>query len=76
MTLKEIYEQHHGKVACYKGEEIGAYLAGYCGDKYLILGFKDETGWILAFNTDVNVDEVYESYRFAKLKYLEVIKHQ
>lgn len=34
------------------------------------------TECILAFNTDVNVDEVYESYRFAKLKYLEVIKHQ
>lgn len=21
MTLKEIYEQHHGKVACYKGKK-------------------------------------------------------
>ena len=44
MTLKEIYEQHHGKVACYKGEEIGAFLAGYCGDKYLILGLRMRLG--------------------------------
>lgn len=27
MTLKEIYEQHHGKVACYKGEEIDAFFS-------------------------------------------------
>ena len=40
-----------------------------------VLGFYNDKGCILAFNTDVNVDEVYESYRFAKLKYLEVVKH-
>lgn len=76
MTLKEIYEQHHGKVACYKGEEIGAYLAGYVGEKYIILGFHDYTGCILRFTARVNktLDGVYTSYRFAKLKYLEVIE--
>lgn len=70
MTLKEIYEQHHGKVACYKGEEIGAFLAGYCGDKYLILGFKDETGCIRQFTPNVVVDNGYVSYRFAKADYV------
>lgn len=60
----------------YKGNDIGAYVAGYVEEKYIILGFYADKGYILAFNTDVNVDEVYESYRFAKLKYLEVIKHQ
>lgn len=70
MTLKEIYEQHHGKVACYKGKKIGAFLAGYCGDKYLILGFKDETGYIRKFTPNVVVDDGYVSYRFAKEKYV------
>nr|DAN89345.1 MAG TPA: hypothetical protein [Caudoviricetes sp.] len=70
MTLKEIYEQHHGKVACYKGEEIGAFLAGYCGDKYLILGFKDETGWIRKFTPNVVVDNGYVSYRIASADYV------
>nr|DAQ65920.1 MAG TPA: hypothetical protein [Bacteriophage sp.] len=65
-----------GEPVLYKGKDIGAYVAGYVEEKYIILGFYDDKGCILAFNTDVNVDEVYESYRFAKLKYLEVIKHQ
>ena len=60
----------------YKDNDIGAYVAGYVDDKYIILGFYDDKGCILAFNTRVNVDMVYVSYRFAKLKYLRIIEHE
>lgn len=57
--------------------DIGAYVAGYIEDKYIILGFDDYTGCILCFTSKVkNLCGIYHSYRFAKLKYLEVIKHQ
>ena len=75
MTNEEFFYAHLGERVLYKGKDIGAYVAGYIEDKYIILGFFDNKGCILAFNTDVNVDEMYESYRFAKLKYLEVVKH-
>ena len=75
MMNKEFFNAYRGEPVLYKGKDIGAYVAGYVEEKYIILGFYDNKGCILAFNTDVNVDEVYESYRFAKLKYLEVVKH-
>ena len=75
MTNEEFYNAHLGKRVLYKGKDIGAYVAGYIEDKYIILGFYDDKGCILAFNTDVNVDILYVSYRFAKLKYLEAIEH-
>lgn len=46
------------------------FLAGYCGDKYLILGFKDETGWIRKFTPNVVVDNGYVSYRIALADYV------
>ena len=76
MTPKEFFGEYRGKPVLYKGKNIGAYVAWYVEEKYIIIGFYDDKGCILVFNTDVNVEEVYESYRFAKLKYLEVIKHK
>ena len=76
MTNKEFFNAYRVEPVLYKGNDIGAYVAGYVGDKYIILGFYDDKGCILAFNTRVNVDMVYVSYRFAKLNYLEVIRHQ
>lgn len=75
MTNEEFCKAHIGERVLYKGKDIGAYVAGYVEEKYIILGFYDDKGCILSFNTDVNVDKVYVSYRFAKLKYLEVVKH-
>ena len=76
MTNEEFYNAHLGKRVLYKGKDIGAYVAGYIEDKYIILGFDDYTGCILRFTARVNkmLDGVYTSYRFAKLKYLEIIK--
>ena len=76
MTNEEFFNAYRGEPVLYKGNDIGAYVAGYVDDKYIILGFYDYKGCILAFNTRVNVDMVYVSYRFAKFKYVEVIKHQ
>ena len=76
MTNKDFFQCYRGEHVLYKGNDIGAYVAGYVDDKYIILGFYDDKGCILAFNTRVNVDMVYVSYRFAKFKYVEVIKHQ
>ena len=76
MTNEEFFSAHMGKRVLYKGNDIGAYVAGYVGDKYIILGFYDDKGCILAFNTRVNVDMVYVSYRFEKLKYLRIIEHE
>lgn len=39
-------------------------------DKYLILGFKDETGWIRKFTPNVVVDNGYVSYRLADANYV------
>lgn len=75
MTNKEFFNAYRGEPVLYKGKDIDAYVAGYIEEKYIILGFFDEKGCILAFNTNVDVDDVYKSYRFAKLKYLEVVKH-
>ena len=75
MTNEEFFNAHMGERVLYKGKDIVAYVAGYVEEKYIILGFYDDKGCILAFNTYVNVDIVSVSYRFAKLKYLEVVKH-
>ena len=75
MTNEEFCKAHIGERVLYKGKDIGAYVAGFVEEKYIILGFYDEKGCILTFNSKVIVDDVYESYRFAKLKYLEVIEH-
>lgn len=75
MTNKEFCNAHIGKRVLYKGKDIGAYVAGFVEEKYIILGFYDDKGCILTFNINVDVDEVYASYRFAKLKYLKVIEH-
>lgn len=74
MTNEEFFNAHLGERVLYKGKDIGAYVAGFVEEKYIILGFYDDKGCILTFNIDVNVDEVYASYRFAKLKYLKVIE--
>ena len=78
MTNKDFYNAHLGKRVLYKGKDIGAYVAGYIEDKYIILGFNDYTGCILYFTSKVykTLGETYNSYRFAKLKYLEVIEQQ
>ena len=76
MTNKEFFNAYRGEPVLYKGNDIDAYVAGYVGDKYIILGFYDDKGCILAFNTRVNVDMVYVSYRFSKLKYLRIIEHE
>lgn len=75
MTNKGFFNAYRGEPVLYKGKDIGAYVAGYVEQKYIILGFYDYKGCILSFNIDVNVDDVYTSYRFAKLKYLKVIEH-
>lgn len=77
MTNEEFFNAHMGERVLYKGKNIGAYVAGYVEEKYIILGFDDYTGCILCFTSKVkNLCDIYHSYRFAKLKYLEVIKHQ
>ena len=53
-----------------KAKRLVLFLAGYCGDKYLILGFKDETGWIRKFTPNVVVDNGYVSYRIASTDYV------
>ena len=77
MTNEEFFNAHIGERVLYKGNDIGAYIAGYVGEKYIILGFHDYTGCILRFTARVNktLGGIYTSYRFAKLKYLEVVKH-
>ena len=75
MTPKEFFGEYRGKPVLYKGKNIGAYVAGYVCEKYIILGFHDYTGCILRFTARVNktLGGVYTSYRFAKLKYVEVV---
>lgn len=38
MTNKEFFNAYRGKPVLYKGKDIGAYVAGYIEDKYIILG--------------------------------------
>lgn len=68
MTNEDFFYAHLGeRVLC-------AYVAGYIEDKYIILGFNDYTGCIQCFTSKVkNLCAVYRSYRFAKLKYVEVV---
>lgn len=74
MTNEEFCKAHIGERVLFKGKDIGAYVAGYIEDKYIILGFDDYTGCILCFTSKVkNLCAVYRSYRFAKLKYVEVV---
>lgn len=73
-TNEEFFYAHLGERVLYKGKDIGAYVAGYIEDKYIILGFNDYTGCIQCFTSKVkNLCAVYRSYRFAKLKYVEVV---
>ena len=77
MTNKEFFDTYRGKPALYKGKDIGAYVAWYLDKKYIILGFDNFDGCISTFTPRVcTYVKIYNSYRFAKLKYLEVIKHQ
>ena len=77
MTNEEFCNAHIGERVLYKCKDIGAYVAGYVDDKYIILGFYDDKGCILCFTSKVkNLCGIYNSYRFTKLKYLQVIKHQ
>ena len=74
MTNKDFFNAYRGEPVLYKGNDIGAYVAGYIEDKYIILGFNDYTGCIQCFTSKVkNLCAVYRSYRFAKLKYVEVV---
>lgn len=75
MTNKDFFNAYRGEPVLYKGNDIGAYVAGYVEEKYIILGFDDYTGCIQCFTSKVkNLCAMYHSYRFAKLKYLEVIE--
>ena len=49
MTNKDLFNAYRGEPVLYKGKDIGSYVAGYVGDKYIILGFDDYTGCILCF---------------------------
>ena len=44
MTNEEFCNAHIGERVLYKGKDIGAYVAVYLEDKYIILGFNDYTG--------------------------------
>lgn len=77
MTNEEFCKAHICERVLYKGKDIGAYVAGYLDKKYIILGFDNFDGCISTFTPRVcTYVKIYNSYRFAKLKYLEVIKHQ
>lgn len=43
---RNLWYAHLGERVLYKGKDIGAYVAGYIEDKYIILGFNDYTGCI------------------------------
>ena len=51
MTNEEFFNAHMGERVLYKGKDIGAYVAGYVEEKYIILGFDDYTGCILCFTS-------------------------
>ena len=46
MTNKEFFNAHCGEPVLYKGKDIGAYVAEYIEEKYIILGFDDYSGCI------------------------------
>ena len=48
MTNKDFFNAYRGEPVLYKGYDIGAYVAGYVGDKYIILGFYDDKGVFLS----------------------------
>lgn len=74
MTPKDFFDAYRGKPVLYKGKDIGAYVAGYVEDKYIILGFDDYAGCIQCFTSKVkNLCAMCHSYRFVKLKYVEVV---
>lgn len=54
MTNKEFFNANCGEPVLYKGKDIGAYVAGYIEEKYIILGFDDYTGCIQSFTPKVN----------------------
>ena len=77
MTNKEFFNAYCREHVLYKGKDIGAYVAGYIEDKYIILGFDDYTGCIQCFTSKVykTLGGIYKSYRLAKLKYLTVVEN-
>lgn len=77
MTNKEFFYAHCGEPVLYKGKDIGAYVAGYVEEKYIILGFDNFDGCISTFTPRVcTYVKIYNSYRFAKLKYLTMVEHK
>lgn len=38
MTNKDFFNAYRGEPVLYKGNDIGAYVAGYVEEKYIILG--------------------------------------
>lgn len=76
MTNEEFFNAHRGERVLYKGKDIWANLAGYLEDKYLILGFAGYQGCIKELSSHVKtVDRIWRTYRFAKLKYVTLVKH-
>lgn len=78
MTNKEFFKTYRGNPVLYKKKDISTHVAGYIEDKYIVLGLNDYKGCcILEFTRKGQkvLCEVYKSYRFAKLKYLKVVKH-
>ena len=78
MTNKEFFKTYRGKPVLYKKKDISTHVDGYIDDKYIVLGFNSyKGGGILEFTRKGQkvLCEVYKSYRFAKLKYLKVVKH-
>ena len=53
MTNEEFCKAHIGERVLYKGKDIGAYVAGYVEEKYIILGFNDYTGCISCFTSKI-----------------------
>lgn len=75
MTNEEFCKAHIGERVLFKGKDIGAYVAGYLEKKYIILGFDNFDGCISSFTPRVcTYLKIYNSYRFAKLKYLKIKK--
>lgn len=74
----EIYEKINEIIQ--QAKEEGAYKENFDAFEQEVYdqGFHDYTGCIQSFTPKVNktLGGIYNSYRFAKLKYLEVIKHR
>lgn len=78
MTNKEFFKAYSWKPVLYKKKYIGTHVAWYIEDKHIVLGFNSyKGGGIQEFTRKGQkvLCEVYKSYRFAKLKYLKVVKH-